>query len=133
MDLILVGMVDNSEVRLPLTDGSYVIGRADDAGLKLAQPSVSRRHAVIQVGEDGVFLEDCGSRNGTFRRAERIKGVVRLEDRDEFAVGGVLLTVRVSHRDEHLAGGGSSRSTAPLSPAAEMESTSAPVAERDEA
>ena len=96
-----------------LRQGENAIGRAHDVPVWVDDDSVSRRHAVVQVSEDGVYLEDCGSRNGTFRRAERIKGVVRLDDRDEVAVGGVLLIVRISHRDDRL-GGGSSRSTAPL-------------------
>ena len=111
-----------------LRQGENAIGRAHDVAVWVDDDSVSRRHAVIQVGADGVFLEDCGSRNGTFRRAERVKGVVRLDDRDEIAVGGVLLIVRVSHRDEHLAGGASSRSTAPIDPNRKPE---APEAEPD--
>ena len=104
-----------------LRQGENAIGRAHEVPVWIDDDSVSRRHAVIQVGADGVFLEDCGSRNGTFRRDERVKGVVPLDDRDEIAVGGVLLIVRVSHRDEHQAGGASSRSTAPIAPRTEPE------------
>ncbi len=104
-----------------LRQGENAIGRSHDLPVWVNDDSVSRRHAVIHVGEDGVFLEDCGSRNGTSRRDERIKGAVRLEDRDEVAVGGILLIVRVSHRDDHLAGGGSSRSTAPIAPQSQQE------------
>ncbi len=65
MDLILVGMIDNTELRYELTEGAHVIGRADDAGVKLAQPSVSRRHAEIVVNGTEVMLRDLGSHNGT--------------------------------------------------------------------
>ena len=98
-----------------LRQGENAIGRAHDVPVWIDDDSVSRRHAVIEVGPDGVHLEDCGSRNGTFRRRERVEGVVPLQDRDDIAVGGVLLTIRVTHRDEH--GYGSSRSTAPLAEA----------------
>ena len=97
-----------------LRRGENVVGRAHEVPVWVDDDSVSRRHAVIQVGEAGVFIEDCGSRNRTYRRDQRIKGAGRHEDRDEIAVGGVLLVVRVNHRDDHVAGGGSSRSTAPL-------------------
>ena len=42
-------MVDNQELRHALSEGTHLIGRADDAALKLVQPSVSRRHAEIIV------------------------------------------------------------------------------------
>jgi pSer/pThr/pTyr-binding forkhead associated (FHA) protein len=97
-----------------LRQGENFIGRAHDAAVRVDDDSVSRRHAVIRVAEGGVHLEDQGSRNGSFRRAERIRGVVPLEDRDEIAVGGLLLLVPVSRRGERSRGGDSSRSTAPL-------------------
>ena len=43
-----------------------LIGRAADNDLVLRQPSVSARHARVLVGPDGVWIEDLGSRNGTF-------------------------------------------------------------------
>ena len=53
-----------------------LIGRAAGNDLVLRQPSVSARHARVLVGPDGVWIEDLGSRNGTFvgtppRRVER--------------------------------------------------------------
>jgi serine phosphatase RsbU (regulator of sigma subunit)/pSer/pThr/pTyr-binding forkhead associated (FHA) protein len=65
MDLMLVGMVDNQELRHELKEGIHVIGRADDAGVKVAQPSVSRRHAEIVVNGRDILLRDLGSHNGT--------------------------------------------------------------------
>jgi ABC-type multidrug transport system ATPase subunit/pSer/pThr/pTyr-binding forkhead associated (FHA) protein len=43
-----------------------LIGRAAGNDLVLRQPSVSARHARIVVGPDGMWIEDLGSRNGTF-------------------------------------------------------------------
>ncbi len=43
-----------------------LIGRGADNDLVLRQPSVSIRHARIIVGPDGMWIEDLGSRNGTF-------------------------------------------------------------------
>ena len=53
-----------------------LVGRAAENDLVLRQPSVSARHARIVVGPDGMWIEDLGSRNGTFvgappRRIER--------------------------------------------------------------
>lgn len=52
---------------IPLAPGTkIVIGRNDThADLVLPHPLVSRRHAQIECREDGVFLKDFGSANGT--------------------------------------------------------------------
>ena len=56
--------------------------------------SVSRRHARIRVGDDGVFLEDLGSKNGTFLRGVPVARAVRLEDGDEFTIGEMVAPLR---------------------------------------
>ena len=68
---------------LPLSqDGSrkrlVFVGRDPDNDLPLRHPSISARHARIIIDADGMWLEDLGSRNGTFvgtqkRRVEREK------------------------------------------------------------
>jgi DNA-binding winged helix-turn-helix (wHTH) protein len=96
-----------------LRSGDNVLGRAHDAAVWIDDTSVSRRHAVIHVSEQGATLEDSQSRNGTFRRGQRIDGAVELEDGDEFVIGGVLLTFRIFSR---TGDSGASRSTTPLLP-----------------
>ena len=96
-----------------LRAGENILGRAHDAAVWIDDASVSRRHAVIRVSEAGATLEDSESRNGTFRRGQRIDGLVALEDGDEFVIGGVLLTFRILHR---AGDSGARRSTAPLLP-----------------
>jgi DNA-binding winged helix-turn-helix (wHTH) protein len=93
-----------------LRSGENVLGRAHDASVWIDDSSVSRHHALIRVGEDGATLEDFESRNGTFRRGQKVAEAVPLEDGDEFVLGGVLLTFRAFPRGE----AGASRSTAPL-------------------
>jgi two-component system response regulator AtoC len=45
--------------------GEVVIGRAEDALVRLDDSSVSRHHAVLRIGAV-ISVEDLGSRNGTF-------------------------------------------------------------------
>ncbi len=47
--------------------GAISIGRAEDSGVFLDDPSVSRNHAVLHVGEK-LVIEDLGSANGTMVR-----------------------------------------------------------------
>ena len=45
--------------------GEIVIGRGEDAGVRVDHVTVSRRHATLLLGEDGVRIVDHGSFNGT--------------------------------------------------------------------
>lgn len=55
------------------------------------------------VSEEGVLLEDLGSKNGTHVKGVRLTGPVPLADGDEIWLGQVPLTFRV------LAAGGPTR------------------------
>ena len=70
------------------------IGRTDGDVL-LADPQVSRRHAVVRFDEDArPVIEDLGSTNGTFVNDEPISGPRRLEVGDLVRCGAVALRVK---------------------------------------
>lgn len=48
-----------------LRPGQHLVGRAAGCDLVLDDPGVSRRHAVLHVGPQGLRLHDLGSANGT--------------------------------------------------------------------
>lgn len=53
--------------RFQLAPGEHLVGSAPDAAVRLDQPGVSRRHALLRVLPDGgVVIADLGSKNGTF-------------------------------------------------------------------
>jgi len=58
--------------QLELRHGATVIGRGEDCDLSVEDPLVSRRHARLLVNEDGITLEDLGSRNGVFLNGRRV-------------------------------------------------------------
>jgi pSer/pThr/pTyr-binding forkhead associated (FHA) protein len=66
---------------------SIIIGRDDGADVLIDNPSVSRRHAEIRLGDDGWVVEDLGSSNGTFIRGAKIKGPQSLALGDEIGFG----------------------------------------------
>ncbi len=71
-------------------DGPLVLGSGDDAGLQLADATVSRRHASLEPSAQGVWVKDLGSKNGTFLSGTRVDGfVVRREA--TFALGTTVL------------------------------------------
>ena len=54
--------------------GALLIGRGPESDLVLADPSVSRAHARVRVGEDGTaWIEDAGSRHGLRVRGTRVE------------------------------------------------------------
>jgi serine phosphatase RsbU (regulator of sigma subunit) len=72
---------------------SVVIGRSSRCGLAIADSSLSREHARIFKTEDGWFVEDLGSRNGTYVKGEKISGAVALRSGDIITLGGSSITV----------------------------------------
>jgi hypothetical protein len=82
------------ELRQPVT----VIGRAADAGVRLADQAVSRHHAEIRVSDDGASVADLKSTNGTLLNGARVT-TAALVDGDELRVGETVLVFRSATRD----------------------------------
>lgn len=73
VELRIVGGPDAGR-RIPLRPGRYVIGRGEEADIALgADPQISRRHAVLDVGEPAVVIEDAGAANGILAGGERVE------------------------------------------------------------
>ena len=71
------------------------IGRAFDNDLIISEPHVCPHHAVLQKNDDGNwYLEDLGSRNGTYKHpGRRISGQILLQPGDEFIVGKMRIRI----------------------------------------
>lgn len=87
----------------PLAEGEYLLGRHPQSVVPLAGETVSRRHARLRIAGGEAVLEDLGSRNGTFVKGERLTGQARLVDGDEFRLGSVSFTFRVSRTSSYAA------------------------------
>jgi pSer/pThr/pTyr-binding forkhead associated (FHA) protein len=59
-----------------------VLGRTADTDLQLTEGHASRRHARLFIAEDGVWVEDLNSANGTFVNGAKITGKVKLSSGD---------------------------------------------------
>jgi DNA-directed RNA polymerase subunit RPC12/RpoP len=78
---------DGSRVSLlPVTREWTKIGRSLTADIRLDDPTVSRRHALVCCQTEGVRVLDDRSLNGIFLNGERTEWA-RLEDGDELAIG----------------------------------------------
>src|SRR5687767_12973437 len=49
-----------------------VVGTSPDCDLVIVDPKVSRRHCQIALTDQGIVLEDLGSKNGTFIENVRV-------------------------------------------------------------
>jgi DNA-binding winged helix-turn-helix (wHTH) protein len=76
----------------PLSEGSNVVGRDLDCGVRIDSATLSRRHAQIVVTSTEATVEDLGSKNGTFVADRRLDSPTRLVDGDVLRVGSVQLT-----------------------------------------
>jgi predicted component of type VI protein secretion system len=73
-----------------------LIGRAEDCDIRPLSEDVSRRHCAVIVGPAAVWVEDLGSRNGTFVDGARITGKVQVADGALIRVGSLELKVSCS-------------------------------------
>lgn len=93
------------EIREPLTH----IGRGAHNEVVLADDSVSDSHAKLQRRDDGWYVVDVGSTNGTYVGGRRILGEARLQGAPDLRVGGIKFIFRPTDADGGVvaAGGGS--------------------------
>ncbi len=82
-----------------LAPGDNLLGRNHEAMVWVDHPSVSRRHAIIRIGGGRATIEDCGSRNGTWVRGERITTPRELQRDDEIWLGKARLALCVYSSD----------------------------------
>ncbi|GAB3361858.1 antibiotic biosynthesis regulator FhaA [Micromonospora halotolerans] len=70
-----VRLVSGDGRTYPLQMGSTVIGRGDQANLRLPDVGISRRHARLDFDGGQVVLTDLGSTNGTMVNGQRVSAV----------------------------------------------------------
>ena len=72
--------------------GANRVGRDPDADFTLTHPSVSFTHCEFILSNDGVFVHDCDSTNGTFVNGELVKAA-HLKSGQAVRLGDVELMV----------------------------------------
>lgn len=79
---------------LPPPEATVVIGRGDEATWVILDEDLSRRHAELCRGWDGVTIRDLGSKNGTRVDGVVIAGTTPLRDGARLELGNVVLRFR---------------------------------------
>jgi predicted component of type VI protein secretion system len=78
---------------LELFEGQFVVGRSATCQLSLDDALVSRRHAMLVVGKDGVTVEDLESRNGVVVNGQKITSRVAVKAGDKIVIGSQELVL----------------------------------------
>jgi pilus assembly protein CpaF len=65
-------------IQIPIARQVFTIGKRDDNDLVLDKTNVSRQHARIFFREGAFFIQDMGSRNGTYVDGRRVVSETRL-------------------------------------------------------
>lgn len=81
--------------RVPLHAGDNVLGRGGDGVIDVDDPTVSRRHARIHIGTR-TFIEDLGSKNGSWCGEKRVRRRLAIQDGDVVRLGSVRFTFRLA-------------------------------------
>jgi len=71
-----------------------VLGRDPTAAINLTDEEVSRRHAIIILGEGRCTIEDLGSSNGTYLDDEPVEGEAEVQAGARIGVGQTVLELR---------------------------------------
>lgn len=92
---VIQGPSAGKEFKLPVDN--FLIGRGDGCHLKPKSDMVSRKHCALTVRDSKLFIEEFGSKNGTYVNGERIEGSVELKMGDEIRVGPLEFLVLIDH------------------------------------
>jgi len=80
---------------LTVDRGDAVLGRGDDADLRIEDPSLSRTHVRFERDGDTLTITDLDSLNGTLVEGTRLSGTKRLNSGDLLTLGNVLVRFAV--------------------------------------
>jgi serine/threonine-protein kinase len=93
MALLIVEKGQDKGKAVPLAPGCTVlIGRDSSTALQLRDNMSSRMHFKVESREDGFWIDDLGSMNGTYVNGDKIREPHKLEPGDLIKVGETLFT-----------------------------------------
>ena len=84
----------NKGETISLDKAPLLIGRGNDAAIRLDDDYVSTRHARIASSGDQWFVEDLGSTNGTYVGSSRISQATTIQLGTQVRIGKTILELR---------------------------------------
>ena len=86
MAILEVVRGNQSGQQFKLAEELAILGRHPDCDIVLDAGAVSRQHAQVRFDNGEYFIEDLGSRNGTYVNEAKIEGRYKLEDQDRVQI-----------------------------------------------
>lgn len=85
--------------QIPLEKGTVILGRGQDAEIRLDDELVSRRHCALTFDGNVVSVKDLGSTNGTYVDGQPVD-IKTLEPDNRLQIGKMVLKIDFKDRDE---------------------------------
>src|SRR5438270_4095131 len=101
----LVVVQGQEERSLPISRTPFTIGRKTDRDLVIADPRVSREHAQIVLEGNKMFLQDLGSKHGTYVNGERVDQRRQLNRNDRLDFGAEDAAYAIFDPERHSTSG----------------------------
>jgi signal transduction histidine kinase/pSer/pThr/pTyr-binding forkhead associated (FHA) protein len=94
MHLITIVVVDEGKriMEVPVRQDTYVLGRHDSCDIMLEDKTISRKHARLEIKDEEAFVEDLGSRNGTYVNGQKVARR-QVTSKDTIVIGKFTVTV----------------------------------------
>ncbi|MEA5596452.1 FHA domain-containing protein [Rivularia sp. UHCC 0363] len=89
---VTTNLCDGKSQSLRQPQHTWTIGRDRNSGIYINSKYVSRRHAAIRYTEQGFYLIDFNSTNGTYINGEQIYQPTKLEEGDVVRVGNITFS-----------------------------------------
>lgn len=79
---------------IPVSKTQFIIGRHRECQLRVTSPKVSVHHCALLLRDDGVWVKDLNSTNGTFVNDEAVSGERKLRPDDTLRVGPLVVRLQ---------------------------------------
>jgi hypothetical protein len=93
-------IIEVNGMKHPLIPPGVVVGRGNNAELRIDDPGISRRHAQISLSEaEGgtvVTVSDLGSTNGVILNGQPVHDTSRVTDGSEIRLGNTVIIIRIT-------------------------------------
>lgn len=91
---------------LELGLGSFLIGRGDECEVLIDHDDISRKHALLTIRDQGLFVEDLGSVNGTYVDDHLADSATRFDEGQTITLGADAIRIEIADAKDETIGVG---------------------------
>lgn len=100
MPILRVEQKNDKPFEVDLNKDAMTIGRSSSNDLVFNHLSLSRHHARVTKKDDKYYVEDAGSRNGTFHNGIRVRQASELKTGDLIQLGEIIIRFIEPHAEK---------------------------------